>query len=363
MWYGIRPRTNAFMSLLTYSRYVFDKRRALPLHLILEVTSACNARCVMCFNWQKTDYAREKRLSLAELDRISATMGDLLWFSLTGGEPFLREDLDQVVRIFQRNHPQFLTIPTNGLNPRRIEDLTRKMLAFHRNSLVIAVSLDGVGARHDKIRGVKGNFEKCLETFRRLKALQSQHKNLHLGVNTTVTNLNQDQIEEIAGFVKKNLPVESHTFELVRGCTRDARVTSPGLDAYARYKEVFKRIMRSYSYYKLNPLSRFLRAAKLYYHDLSYEIMARRIQVIPCYGGKLSAVVDVRGTVYPCELYKPLGALKNFNFDFRKLWFSQPAEAVRREIQDGACHCAHSCFQFVNVLFNPRLYPRLLSYL
>ncbi len=351
------------MSDLKYARYLLSKRKALPVHLILEVTSACNARCVTCFNWQKTDYKSEKRLPLDVLDRVSSSLGSLLWFSLTGGEPFLRDDLDEVIRIFERNRPQYLTIPTNGLLPRRIEEMTGRMLEHHRRSLVIAVSIDGVGELHDKIRGVPGNFEKCLETFRRLEALAATRKNLHLGVNTTVTNLNEDHVSEIADFVKKNLKVESHTFELVRGCTRDSAVTAPGLSSYEKSKDVFKDIMRSYSYYRTNPLSRFLRAAKLYYHDLSYETMARKVQVVPCYAGRLSAVVDVQGNVFPCELYRKLGNLSDFDFDFRKLWFSAEADAVRREIRGGACYCSHSCFQFVNILFNPRIYPRLARYL
>jgi MoaA/NifB/PqqE/SkfB family radical SAM enzyme len=351
------------MSYLKYARYLISKRKALPLHLILEVTSACNARCVHCFNWRKTDFETERRLSLDQLDRLSSSLGDLLWFSLTGGEPFLRNDLDEVIRIFERNRPQYLTIPTNGLLPRRIEEMTGRMLEHHPRNLVIAVSIDGVGELHDRIRGVPGNFEKCLETLRRLEALAATRRNLHLGVNTTVTNLNEDHVGEVADFVKKNLKVESHTFELVRGCTRDSRITPPGLESYARSKDVFKNIMRSYPYYRTNPLRRFLRAAKLYYHDLGYQTIARKVQVIPCYAGRLSAVVDVQGQVFPCELYRKLGSLADFDFDFRKLWFSGPAEEVRREIRDGACYCAHSCFQFVNILFNPRVYPRLARYL
>ncbi len=351
------------MSMISHARRVVLKKNALPLHLILEVTSACNARCVTCFNWQKTDYAKEQRLSLAQLDRISSGLGPLLWFSLTGGEPFLREDLDRVVEIFERNKPEYLTIPTNALLPDRIHDLTQRMLRVHRKALVIALSLDGLGERHDRIRGVKGNFEKLLETHRRLDALRRKHKNLHLGINTTITTLNQDHIREIADYVKNNLNVESHTFEFVRGCTRDSAVTAPDLEFYARAKETFKDIMKSHSYYRVNPLSGVLRAAKLYYHDLGYETMKRKTQLIPCYAGQLSAVVDVQGNVYPCELYKAFGNLKDFDYDFKALWFSEKASAIRDEIRNKACYCSHSCFQFVNILFNPRLYPRLVKYL
>ncbi len=350
--------------MIAYSKYLFKKRNVLPIHLILEATSACNARCVTCFNWQKTDYKTEKRLSLEQLEKISLSLDNLLWFSLTGGEPFLREDLTDIIKIFiKNNNPEHITIPTNCLLPNRIADACEQILKIHKKNFVVTLSLDGIGELHDKIRGVNGNFDKFLETYRRLSNLKKKYPNLHIGVNTVIMNLNQNNIGEIFSYVKNNLNVESHTFEIIRGCSRDSKVKAPSIEFYEKNKELFKKIMKSYPYYKFNPLSVFLRAAKLYYHDLAYNTLKNEKQLIPCYAGNLSAVIDVEGNVYPCELYKKFGNLSDYNFDFKKLWFSKNANEIRKEIKNKACYCTHSCFQFVNILFNPKLYIKLSKYL
>lgn len=354
----------SFHSLMKeYARYVFRKEGVLPIHLILEATSVCNSRCVTCFNWQKTDSATEKKIELPELEKLSKSLGHLLWFSLTGGEVFLRKDLAELVKIFvDNNKPQHISIPTNALLPEQIAAETEKILKIYKGNLVIVLSLDGIGEAHDKIRGVPGNFNKFLETYNKLSEQRKSYKNLHIGVNTVVNNLNKSEVKKIYNYVKANLKVESHTFELLRGCSRDKAVRSPDIDYYREHKEFFKEVMKRYSYYTFNPLSLFLKAAKQYYHDLAFDMTEQKKMLHPCYAGRLSAVIDCEANVYPCELYKKMGNLKDFDFDFKKLWFSADAEKVRKEIAERKCWCAHSCFWFVNILFNPRLYPAMARY-
>lgn len=350
--------------MLEYLVYTLKKRNILPIHLILEVTSRCNSRCLTCFNWQKTDLKKKKELSLKQIEKISKTMNNLLWLSLTGGEVFLRDDLTEIIKIFVKNNkPEHITIPTNALLPKKIALMTEDILKNYKGNFVITLSLDGIGSLHDKIRGVKGNFKKFLETYKELDKLRKNYPNLHIGVNTVINNLNQNHIKEIYEYVKKNIKVESHTFELVRGCTRSEKVKAPSIDFYKKKKDFFKKVMKSYSYYTFNPMSMFLKAAKIYYHDLAYEILKSKKQLIPCYAGILSAVIDVKGNVYPCELYKKFGNLKSYNYNFKKLWFQKKADKIREEIANKKCYCAHSCFQFVNILFNPKLYPKLIKYM
>jgi len=350
--------------MLKYAKYLVKKKNVLPIHLILEVTSACNARCITCFNWQKTNYKKPTGPSLKELEKISLSLGNLLWFSLTGGEPFLREDLTDIVAIFVKNNgAENITVPTNCLMPKRIAKMTEKILKIYKKNLIITLSLDGIGELHDKIRGVKGNFQKFLETYKVLKDLQKSYKNLHIGVNTTINSLNKDHISEIGDYVEKNLKVESHTLELIRGCSRDSNVKPPTLEYYIKNKRMLQDFMKKKSYYKVGLKARLLKATKLYYHDYSIEVLKKKTQVIPCAAGRLSAVIDCNLNVYPCELYKKYGNLKDFDYNFRKLWFSNNANKVRKEIINKCCYCTHSCFQFVTLLFNLRAYPKMAKYL
>lgn len=349
---------------LSYTKYIFNKKNVLPIHLILEATSACNSKCLTCFNWKKTDSKKERRISLENLEKISESLGHLLWFSISGGEPFLRNDLPEIVRIFEKNNKvAYLTIPTNCILPIKIQKTMEKILKIHKGNTVITLSLDGIGELHDKIRGVKGNFEKFLETYEKLKKLQKIFKNLHIGINTVINTLNQDKVEEIHKYVKDNLDVESHSFEILRGCSRSQEAKAPSIGFYKKHKDFLIKIIKEKTYYTFNPMSVMLRAAKRYYHDLALDTMIKKRQLNECYAGRLSAVIDCRGNVYPCELYKKMGDLKETNYNFRQLWFSEKAEKIRKEIIDKKCYCTHSCFQFINILFNPKIYPQLTKYL
>ena len=350
--------------MIKYAKYLFNKKNVLPIHLIFEVTSKCNAKCITCFNWQKTDYKVHKEWSLEHIEKISSSMGDLLWLSLTGGEVFLRDDLIEIMKIFiKNNHPENITLPTNSLLPDKIRNAVKGILDIYNKNFVVVLSLDGISDMHDKIRGVKGNFEKFLQTYELLNRLKEDYPNFHIGVNTVINSVNQNNIREIFSYVKKNLKVESHTFEIMRGCSRSSDVKAPSLDFYKNNKEFLKKVMKSYSYYSLNPLSAFLKAAKVYYHDIAYKIMKSKKQLIPCYAGILSAVIDINGNVYPCELYKKFGNLKEQGYNFKKLWFSENANKIRKEISNKKCYCYHSCFQFVNLVFNLRMYPKMIRHL
>jgi radical SAM protein with 4Fe4S-binding SPASM domain len=73
-------------------------------------------------------------------------------------------------------------------------------------------------------------------------------------------------------------------------------------------------------------------------------------------------VISEEGEVYPCELLdKSFGSLKDYDFDFKKLWQGKKAEEIRKWILKNRCACTHECFLTINVLFSPKIYPRLLG--
>src|SRR4030042_1873263 len=90
-------------------------------YLIFFVTSKCNARCKMCFYWREiADAHARKILSLEEIGRIARNFKNLIYVSITGGEPTLREDVDEIVyRFYASSGTRFVNITTNGLLPER----------------------------------------------------------------------------------------------------------------------------------------------------------------------------------------------------------------------------------------------------
>src|SRR5580693_2290448 len=73
---------------------------------------------------------------------------------------------------------------------------------------------------------------------------------------------------------------------------------------------------------------------------------------ISCNAGDVSCVIDANGDVSFCELLKPVGNLKAYNWDFNRLGHDFQATQLRQKVQSG-CHCTHECFQTKNLIFSP----------
>ncbi|MFY9779203.1 MAG: radical SAM protein, partial [Candidatus Baltobacteraceae bacterium] len=179
-------RVNGISRAAGFVQTVVQRRRgeaSLPRMLTYTVTFTCNARCVMCDSWRKDS---KGDLSLAEVERIFDQLPPLDVVRLTGGETFVRRDLTEIARAaVERLQPALLHVTTNGFLTDRIVDFCERR---PRNvPLQLLVSLDGVGDKHDEIRGHDGAFRSAMRT---LQALAPRRKELRLtlAVNQTVVD-------------------------------------------------------------------------------------------------------------------------------------------------------------------------------
>lgn len=124
---------------------------------------------------------------------------------LTGGEPFLRRDFDQLVgSILENVDPTVIHLTTAGVMYERIVDFAK---TFGSKKLHIKMSIDAVGDRHDEIRGYRGLYNKSLRTLRTLAELREQY-GFYLGVNQTISDRNWDQIEPLRDAMAEwNIPI------------------------------------------------------------------------------------------------------------------------------------------------------------
>ncbi|MEA3409628.1 MAG: radical SAM protein, partial [Candidatus Eisenbacteria bacterium] len=134
-----------------------------PVGCVVAVTYRCNARCTVCDIWKNESRADEE-IAPSDYAWLPRSLRSV---NVSGGEPFLRDDLVEIVSVIERVCPRArVVISTNGLNPSRIEAMMGKM-----THIAVRVSVDGVGAKHDEIRGIDGAYDKALDTVRRLKGL------------------------------------------------------------------------------------------------------------------------------------------------------------------------------------------------
>ncbi|MCK5252009.1 MAG: radical SAM protein, partial [Thermoplasmata archaeon] len=123
-----------------------------PKFLIYQTTVRCNSKCRMCNIWQMEP---GDELTLQEFDRLlmDPFMKGIRWVNLTGGEPFLRKDLPEMIDILAKRCPklEIIAIPTNGFLPDRIEKAVERSIDLLEDTdvlLSVTVSIDGVGEQH-----------------------------------------------------------------------------------------------------------------------------------------------------------------------------------------------------------------------
>ena len=158
-----------------------------PVTLTFSVTNMCQSRCKTCNIWKvylDKPELRKEELGIDEIEKIFRTLGHVFFFNVSGGEPFLREDLPEIVRLACKYlTPGVIHIPTNGIATNLIEDSMIQIMetmssdGYGDTPITIKPSFDGVEEKHDEIRGVKGNFKKLLDTYQRLVTLKKKYQN------------------------------------------------------------------------------------------------------------------------------------------------------------------------------------------
>ncbi len=339
---------------------IFDKGTS--SQFIFFVTNRCNSRCKTCFNWKKKDF--EDELTLTEIKKISEGMGEIIWFFISGGEPFLRDDLSLICHTFYKNnHFKNLIIPTNGILVSKIVKETEKILKLCPNSKVtIQLSIDGIGEDHDNIRGIEGNFHKIVVLVEKLKALKKKYKNLAIVANVVFCSFNQNKIKEIYDYIYNNFKVDNIAVSLVRGDPREVR--SKDIDIL-KYEEIHRHIRNTKRFNQYKTLISFLITKKEdFMVDCFIKTYNDQKMRIPCLAGIQTAVLFPNGDLFPCELLDTkIGNLRRSGYDFFKIWDSKEARRIRTKIKNMRCFCTQECVYTSNVFLNPKVWPKFLKYI
>ncbi len=340
-------------------------RKKNPIHLTFFLTRRCNAQCPFCFYLKAESQSTQQHpeLSLSEIEKLSGSLGPLLWLAFSGGEIYLRNDLAEISRIFYRNNkPAIMLFPTNGLLPDLILDRTEQILKQCPNSIItVKLSLDGLSEDHDTLRNTPGSFAKTMETYELLKGLPALYPNFELGVNTVFCSENQGSMDKIIDFVITMEQIKTHTISLIRGNLSDRSFQQ--ID-YRKYNHAIERLENNLKTHT-SRIYRF-RGAKI---KAAQDILQRRLinrtmleqkRLIPCYAGRLNLVLTENGDVYPCEiLTDTFGNVRDHDYDLRKVMESESAKKIIGSIMNNECYCTHECYFMTNILFNPLLYPSL----
>ena len=336
-----------------------------PITLTYSITAACQSKCKTCnigLEYQKDPKRKERDLKLDEIERIFKTLGKIYFFNISGGEPFLRKDLPEIIRLAcQYLKPRIIHIPTNAITPKRIRDLTIESLEIINKydtqiPFTVKPSIDGIGGIHDEIRGVKGNFKQLEKTISYLKEVEKQYSNFHLELGTVISNFNINHLSEVEDYVH-SLGIQSYRNEIAEQRTEFFNLEdpiTPDAETYKRLINQFSTKIRE-NVSKKRHLAKVTESFRLVYYELVVRILREQRQVIPCYGGISNVHINFDGEVWPCCVLgysQPMGFLREQGYDFKKVWYSAQAKKVRKYIQEKNCACPLANQAYSNILCN-----------
>src|SRR5579875_1325853 len=331
--------------------YALGKPLALPLNYTISVSYRCNSRCKTCNVWQRPN----DDFDIEEYDKTFESIGrDAYWFTFSGGEPTLRKDLPEMVAAaYNHCRPGIINIPTNGIQdkiiPARIE---RVLQAAPTSEVIINLSLDGVGEKHDIVRGVKGNFERAMRTYAGLKALKGRYKNFTLGVHTVISNFNVDEFDNIRSFVLNELKPDNFISEIAEERVELDTVGMGITPPIQKYQPVIERLqedIRTAEYDSM--IERVTQAFRDNYYDIVKRTLVEKRQIIPCLAGVASAQIAPNGDVWTCCIRaESVGNLREHNYDFGSVWRTAKADELRRSIKAGECYCPLANASYTNML-------------
>lgn len=338
---------------------VFGWPKLLPVNLTLSISANCNSRCKTCNIWKK----QENDLSIEEWDKILSSLGSApFWITISGGEPFLqRKKLIDLVRIcYEKNHPAIINIPTNcllgSLIPPMVEEMCQQIPS---TQLIINLSIDGVGEKHDQIRGIPGNFQKSVQVFNTLKELKKKYANLTVGIHSVISNFNYRDVDELYNWafsVQPDQYITEIAEERVELDTKGLPIT-PSLE---NYSQAIDKLANRVKQMRFMGVSKITEAFRLEYYNNVKKYLKTKKQVIPCFAGLASGQIYASGDVWECCVDADvMGNLRENNYDFRKVWFSKKAAEIRKKVKKGGCGCPLANASYTNMLMEVKTLFRI----
>ncbi len=332
-----------------------------PILLNILVTSVCDMRCVHCFFTDElNDKARKKlQMKTHEFERISETLGaNLGVLVLAGGEPFTRKDLPEIARAFYENNKlESIYLMSNGqIQQRILPDVARILDECPNLNVTVALGIDGLKEEHEKIRQKPGSWDIAIDTARQLQGIKADCPRLDIQTCTCFMNSNQDRIFEWYDFLKTDLKPDKVNVNYIRPPSAVPKELDIDI---SRYHELTEQIGQDSAHSALkNSYSGeagfFKAAIDVYMHELIAKTALEGRPQLRCFAGDAGGVIYDEGTVSSCEILKPVGNLRDYDWDFSKLWYSPAMDARREQVADG-CFCTHesNCY-YPSLAFNPQ---------
>jgi MoaA/NifB/PqqE/SkfB family radical SAM enzyme len=298
--------------------------------LSLEITHRCICRCSMCNIWKIPPHIPDLDLSVWLELLTSPELIHLRELDLTGGEPFLRNDLVALLKGICDLQPtcfpelRTVAITTNGILTARILEMTEEVIGLlHERGmdLVLACGMDAVGDIHDRIRNFPGAWKRLEETLSGLCRIRQDHANLILGIKTTIVPMNTAELDSIADYAE-----EHGLFTII-----SPRIITPN-----RFGNLDREDDLRFSPEDIEAMIRFFESPRFAWSG-HREAVLRYLRtgtvVKPCSAGFNTLFVRHNGEVFSCPVLPvSLGTIGTGNQALGNLRRSQTADRFRKMV-------------------------------
>ena len=309
------------------------KRLSFPFKLAYAVTYRCNLKCKMCNIWRKS--LNDNELNIKEIDGFFKRGNKFSWVGITGGEPFLRTDLPEIIDIIITYCKRLtaLHFATNGQLMDKIIDLTHYIHKKNKKlKIVYNLSIDGPPSLHDEIRGAQGVWKKTINTFKCLKDIES----VKAQIGYTISPYNIDRFEE--------------TFMSLKGVCPDIEFDDITVNIFQKSDFYYEnQDIQDLDYDKLeNEIRKILRMdndrfsinnfLRRTYLKLYLKYIKTKKCPLKCQALSSSCFLDPYGDLFPCSVYnKKLLNIKNTKENFSKIWNTDYAKRLSYECSNYIC--------------------------
>lgn len=269
-----------------------------PREATIAITYKCNSRCTMCNIWKVSDSDE------LPSEQYSKLPDSLRTINVTGGEPFLRKDIVEVLRQIHKAAPMSrIVISSNGILTERITDAMAQIQKFHPK-IGIGISVDGLGEVHDRIRGVEGGFEKAIRTVKAVKSAGIDD----VRIGMTIVKENAHQLLDVYD-LSRDLGVEFTTTVAHNSGVYFRKSDNEPISASPQLKSALRSVADSHLR-SMSPKDWFraYHMEGITAHDLRLSARGK------CEAASRFFFMDPKGDVYPCiVMNKILGNIKDFN--------------------------------------------------
>jgi MoaA/NifB/PqqE/SkfB family radical SAM enzyme len=322
----------------------------LPYKVTFCATYKCNFRCEMCNIWKKKSV---NEMTPDEVALFFERWSQFRWVHMTGGELFMRRDLDDLVAAIQKSCKSLflLNFPTTGWFGDKTVQLVENTLKRGVGRLMVTISLDGPKAIHEEMRGLPGSFDRAIDTFKRLRGIK--RSNFQTVVGMTLLTKNADFVDATIEAVRREIPDFKRT-ELHLNIGHESGHYFDNLGQAVAVDHA--RVMRAIADHRLkngNGLH------PVHFLENRYQALVPNYyetgrSPLPCSALATSCFIDAYWNLFPCSIWdEKIGNLRDNSFDLAALWQSQKRVEERTNVEAENCpHCWTPCEAYPTVLSN-----------